>query len=868
MENPISFGQWIKQRGKALDLTQKELARCVGCSVSMLRKIESDERRPSRQIAELLAKCLGIRPEEHQVFLNVARGMLSVDHMPATANVFPADHLTESGASVPASNLPVQLAGLVGRQAEMARLSKMLQNPECRLITLTGPGGNGKTRLAIESASVNQDTFANGAYFVPLSSLSSHEFIIPAIAGSLGFTFFGTTDAKIQLINYLKNKNLLLLLDGIEHLLSGVELVMGILCLAPHVKLLVTSQERLDLQGEWVFEVHELAYPPEDQLERASEYGAVALFLRCARRARADFNPGSDEIKWIARICRLVNGMPLGIELAAAWVRVLSCKEIGEEIERDLNFLSGSSRDLPERHRSLRSVFDYSWKRLTTEQRHTLYRLSVFKGGFQREAANEVCGASLQLLSALVDKSLLQRAPAERYDMHELLRHYTWSKLTQADDQAGSVQNRHCSYYMGLLQKRVEHLKGPGQRESLDLISRELENIRAAWQWAVQGALLTELQKGVRGLWFFFDIRGRFQEAEDLFRQAVQLLEQNTDLRKQFGADYDVLIARLCSQQGWFCMRLGKNDQAQALLEKSIQPLRCSNQTEALIEALHNLGVFCRNAGDYKRAQDLFQEALSVATRTGDEWNIARAKGNLALGSQALGELQEAYDQTISAIRSYRILGDKRMNAIELQYLGGLSCELGIYDGAKENLQESLEISRAIDDTWGYAMALTQLSIVLQMQGMLQDAVRVCRESLALFRELGECGSIVHSLNQLGQATLALGDCSESRGAFGEALRTAMEVHNLPEVLEALTGIASWLVAIGQLEDAMELVDLILANPASSSEVLDRVNEIQMMLEAELPREELKRIQARRRPLETVVGEVLEKHLNTGIKEV
>jgi tetratricopeptide (TPR) repeat protein len=370
----------------------------------------------------------------------------------------------------------------------------------------------------------------------------------------------------------------------------------------------------------------------------------------------------------------------------------------------------------------------------------------------------------------------------------------------------------------------------------------------------------------IRGLWFFFDIRGRFQEAEGLFRQALQALEQNTDLKERAGEDYDVLVARLFSQQGWFCMRLGRNDQARALLERSIQPLRCSNAKEALLDALHNLGVFYRNAGEYRRSQELFQEALNTVTQIGDEWNIARAKGNLGLGSQALGELQEAYDKTVSAIRSYRTLGDKRMNAVELQYLGGLSCELGMYESAKKNLQESLEISRAIDDPWGYGMALTQLGIVLQMQGALQDAFRLCRESLALFRELGECGSILRSLNQLGQATLALGDYYESQEAFREALITAMEVHNLPEVLETLTGIASWLIARGQIEDAEELVELVLDNSASNREVLDRVGKIQTVLEAKLSQEQLERIQAETRSLESVVDESLERHLNIGIR--
>ena len=868
MDDPVSFGQWVKRRRRALDLTQKELAQCVGYSISALRKLESDERRPSRQIAELLADCLGIQVEERELFLKAARGILSFDHLPPAIRVFPGNHSSEHPRSTSTTNLPLQLSSLIGREAELANLSQMLQDPQCRLINLVGPGGNGKTHLAVEAAALNQDKFIDGVFFVSLTSLSSPEFVIPAIAGALDFTFFGATDPKIQIINYLDNKDLLLLFDGVEHVPGSVQLIMDLLCQAPGIKLLVTSQERLNLQGEWVFEVHGLAYPSDDQIEDALEYSAVDLFLQCAHRVKAEFNPGPGEMKWIVKICRMARGMPLGIELAAAWIRVLSPREIGEEIQRDLDFLSGSPRDEPERHHSLRAVFDYSWNLLTAEEQRGLCQLSVFKGGFQRESALGVAGASIQLLSALVDKSLLQRTPAGRYDMHELLRHYTWSKLMEMPDQGEQVRDRHCGYYMGLLQIQEEHLIGPGQKESLDLISQEFENIREAWGWATQRHQVTVLQKPIRSLGYFFDIRGRFQEAERVFRQTIQDLEGNQDLNNRFGEDYQVLIPRLYSQRGWFCMRLGKNDQARLLLERSVQLISSTNTKGALIEALHNLGVFYRNAGEYQPSQGLFREMAAVAAQIQDQWNLARANANLGLGSQAMGYLQEAHDKTVSAIKAFRNVGDTRMVAMELQYLGGISSELGFFEEAKKDLQESLKISQEIDDPWGVGMALTQLSMVLQNQDDPLEAVKLSRESLALFRGLGEILSILHSLNQLGRATMALGDYHQSQQIFSEALRTALEVHNLPEILETLAGISRWLMDKGELEEAGELVDLISTNPASSKEVLDRVNEIQSQLEIKTPGKPSRRINGNQPSLESVAEEVLEKYLKPETTQV
>lgn len=438
----VSFGAWVSQQRKALALTREQLAQYVGYSVSSLRKIESDERRPSQQMAELLAQGLQIVLDERPLFIKVARGVEGVEP-PGAVRPVSAAAWARPAPPPPISSLPALFTPLVGREVELAALARLLRNPQCRLLTLIGQVGIGKTRLAIEVASTQGELFPDGVYFVPLVSLPSPEFIVPTIADALGFTLSASIDPKLQLLNHLREKCLLLVLDGLEHLLEGAGLLAELLQQAPALKLLVTSCERLSLQAEWLFVLQGLPVPPFDQVQQAEEYGAVKLFVRSAGQAQVGFKLSAEERPWVVRICQLVEGMPLAIELAAVWVRLLSCREIAQEIERTLDFLSASARDLPERHRSMRAAFDHSWHLLSIEEQQALAKLSIFRGCFQREAAAEVAGVSLPLLTALVDKSLLrcnQCHETGRYSLHELIRQYAADKLHENfEEDAASV---------------------------------------------------------------------------------------------------------------------------------------------------------------------------------------------------------------------------------------------------------------------------------------------------------------------------------------------------------------------------------------------------------------------------------------------
>ncbi|MBL8056747.1 MAG: AAA family ATPase, partial [Anaerolineales bacterium] len=316
----------------------------------------------------------------------------------------------------------------VGRERELAEIAARLAEPACRLLTLVGPGGVGKTRLARQAAAAHRDLYPDGAAFVPLAAAGGPEAILAAVAGALNFTFYGRERPRQQVLDYLREKRVLLVLDNFEHLTAHVDLVDDLLTAAPGLRLIVTSRERLRVPGEWLLEVDGLPFPAEAEAPDAEAYGAVQLFLQTARRlySRTTF---TDELPAIARLCRLVDGLPLAIEMAAAWVRALPAAEIARQVEQNLALFARPLPHMPERQHSVRAVFEQSWSLLSEAEQRVLRRLSVFRGGFQKEAAERVAAAPLALLLSLTDKSLVRRRPDGRFEMHELLRQYAGEKL-------------------------------------------------------------------------------------------------------------------------------------------------------------------------------------------------------------------------------------------------------------------------------------------------------------------------------------------------------------------------------------------------------------------------------------------------------
>lgn len=398
-----------------------------------------------------------------------------------------------------------QTTFFVGRGTELDDIAGLMNNPLCRLLTLTGPGGIGKTQLAIEAAQRQNSIFPDGFCFIPLQSLNSHEFIVSALVGGLGFPVSPSNDLFEQLLDYLREKSLLLVMDNFEHLLEGIHLLSDILVHAPHVKILTTSRERLNLTEEWVYEVGGLAFPTDDSQLEIERYSAVQLFVQNARRVHHSFRLTPTHKPTVSRICRLVGGMPLGLELSSMWVRVLPCEVIADEIQRSLDILETTSRNMATRHRNMRAAFEPTWNRLTEVERDVFQKLSVFRGSFTLEAAEVVADASRFILLALVDKSLLRVDSTGRYTVHELLRQYGDEQLSHSPQTRDQTLDSHRAYYMSLLGEREKQMVFLGQqKEAVTKIGEELENLRLAWQRTVAQERFVEIAAGGEGLWGFY----------------------------------------------------------------------------------------------------------------------------------------------------------------------------------------------------------------------------------------------------------------------------------------------------------------------------------------------------------------------------
>ena len=855
-----TFGEWLRQQRSLRRLTREEFAKRVGCSVSALRKIEDGERRPSAQIAELMANCLEIPPGNRSTFVRVARGELSADRLlPEAAPV------SNAGISSPKGNIPIFPTPLIGREREVEQLSQLLRDPQCRLLTLVGPGGIGKTRLAIESASHMQDFFADGVHWVPFASANSTRFIVPVIADSIGFAFHHAShaDPKIQLFGYLKEKQVLLLTDNLEQLLiePGIEILAELLECAPQVKLLATSRQSLGLQGEWVFEVQGLPVPQGQQTRGSAPDTSIELFLQRARRAHVGYNFTIQDYPSILRICQLLEGMPLAIELAAAWVRTLPCDEIAREIERGLDFLSLSARDVPARHRSMRAVFAHSWRLLTADEQGVLLRLSVFQGGFRREAAEQVAEASLPVLSTLVTKSLIRRSSAGRYDLHDLIRQFAAEHFAERPQEQRATQACHGRYYLTYFGQADGPLRSSAQPETLAELTAEMDNFRAAWDWAVMHAEFALIEQTMRTFFRLYDTRGWFQEGLDMLDRAVSALEMAYGRSPQERTD-QVALGHLLATRSWLAYRLADYKQAQKMLDRSLEVLRPLNEPRVLVESITYLGRVMEMTGNYARALELYSEGLEMATAIGDRWFRAVC---LTLHTALLGitlnmvEPEITHKRLQSVVVDWRVIGDPRLVALGLDFLSRSARRLGRYDEARAALEENAALNSSIGFGWGLGTAYRGLGILAQAQGEHQQAVDMFRKSLGTFTELGGSWYVARVLAEMGWSIHALGNESEAGRVWRQALRLATDIHGIPVALEALTGFASLQAKQGDLEHALELLRIVSNHPASLQETKNRADRLRAELEAQLPSTQIEAIQARaaEKTFDAVVEELL-----------
>jgi predicted ATPase/transcriptional regulator with XRE-family HTH domain len=762
MNGTTSFGEWLKQRRKALDLTQQELGRCAGCSLATVLKLEADERRPSRQLAELLLRCLEVPHDEVPTLMRLARvksdtnGHAEPDLAPTpmpTRNVTKTAPLAIQNPKSP-NNLPAQLTRLIGREQAVEEISDYLLNDGIRLLTLTGPPGIGKTRLGLQVATQMLDYFRDGVFFVALASLREPDLVASTIVQTLGGKDEADQSPSARLARMLQDKQILLLLDNFEQFLgpelrkqeapnssAAAPLVVRLLEECPRLKVLVTSREVLHVRGEQQYTVSPLALPDSGVLpsvETFSHYPAIALFVDRARTVNPEFALTEENAKVVAAICARLDGLPLAIELVAARSKMLSPSALlarltaGSGTLTSLRLLTGGAHDLPIRHQTLRAAIDWSYDLLDKEEKLLFTRLGVFTGGFTLTAVEAICNAHGELgedvvdvVDSLLNKSLVrvgEQGEGEvepRFSMLETIHEYALERLTGGGE-LEQLQGLHVKYYLDLAEAAAAHLAGPEQTLWLNRLDCDYDNLRAA----ISQALLrgdAEIAARLGGaLLRYWMARSHFSEGRKWIERVLAQRENIPPLP----------LAKLLNGAAILASIQGDHEHASWLNEQGLEMYRASGDKSGIANSLNNLGILARHNGEFEQALLFFEESLTLCKELQDENRVAMLLGNLGVTTLDKGDIGRA----------------------ELL------------------LKESLALCRELGNKRGMVTALGKLAEVAQHRRDYEHMRSLYVEFVALLDEIGDNLSIINVIKGCAAAELA-----EGRPEYAASLLGAVE---------------------------------------------------------------------------------------------
>jgi predicted ATPase/transcriptional regulator with XRE-family HTH domain len=764
MDAPVSgissFGAWLKQRRKTLDLTREQLADRIGCSLATIAKIEAGERRPSVQLAELLADCLRLPPDQHQAFVELARRGRHTAGVVPSLLTGPAGHETvvRSVHAAPA-NLPAPITSFVGRQSETEALCRLL--PTVRLLTLTGAPGIGKTSLALHVARLMHEQFRDGVFFVPLSPVTGPALVAPAIAGAIGVKDTVSGVSLESLAEHLGSSAVLLLLDNFEHVLDAGPMVARLLAACPGLKVLVTSREALHLYGEQQFPVPPLRLPDPAELPclRASQYGcsdlsspngvsqecvetllaypALALFVERARAVQPDFRLREDNAAAVAQTCARLDGLPLAIELAATRVKLLSPAEMLERLDSRLTLLRGGAWDLPARQQTLLGAIEWSFELLNSRDQAAFTRLAVFSGGCTLAAAEAVCNAAgdlgasvLESLQSLLDKNLLQPAVGPRGEsrvaMLETVREFALMKLGEARA-VDATRKLHMEYYLALAEAAEPEMRGLEGAAWLNRLESDRDNLRLALEWAERCGR-TDL--GLRltvALWWFWLTRGPHTEARRWFE---------VFLSKPSSAATE-LRAKALNGAGQLAWMSFDYPAAHRYYRESISLAREQGDTRRVAIGLRGLANVARDEGNFGLSRSLYEESLVLFREIGDDEYVGYSLMSMGLDAQRQGELERARGLFEESLAIWQARRDEHGSATCLMNLGGMAYRESDYASSSAFYRESIRVYGRLRETPGLAEALSGLGRATAAEGRATEAVRQFAAAEALLDETG-----------------------------------------------------------------------------------------------------------------------------------
>jgi serine/threonine protein kinase/tetratricopeptide (TPR) repeat protein len=672
--------------------------------------------------------------ELENILKEVSTGGVQMMSAPAIHTAIPKQ---PTSAPLIRHNLPINTTPFVGRETEIAQLQHLLEQSHERLVTIVATGGMGKTRLSLEvghmmvqsqSASITQLAFQHGVYFLPLAPLSSPDQIPTLLAEVLDCKLVSNTPQQ-EIITLIKNQHLLLILDNFEHLLGGAMLVSEWLQVAPHIKVIATSRERLNLQEETVFRLGGLDIPNEKDLPVALESAVVKLFVQSAKRVQADFRLQEHEIGAVVAICRQLDGLPLGVVLAAVWVEMLTVAEIRTEIERNLDFLESDSQNLPERQRSIRAVFEYSYRLVGLPEQDILQQLSVFVGKFTREAAQAVTGANLRQLNLLLNKSLIRRnVDSGLFEMHELVRQYAHEKLAQSG-RVTDIADTHSRYYLQWLASLQNDLMGTRQFESLNEVEIAFENIRKAWQHATQHHHTVWLLPTFVSLDVFCLERGYQVEISALMRTSQTIYATHTDtIDRQFYKRLTVFIAQYNPMS---------NLANQLLADDILASARTSQDRYFTAIVLYILAMMYRRRGELEKAIAHYHESLDIMRQLELMYYVSSVLNALALCLNMSGRSNESVALLNESLQISRAHGDYGQASTAIQTLSAIAFYQGDYQIFHQRIIEALDIAIQVADYTAISFSRVNATFLPMLEGDFDKARQEIYETIPHIRLTG-----------------------------------------------------------------------------------------------------------------------------------
>ena len=775
--------------------------------------------------------------------------------------------------SKPPPSLPIQITPFIGREEELDELAKLLAKPDVRLVTILAPGGMGKTRLALEAGAAQSAHFAHGVYFISLAPLGSVSGVLSTIAEAVNFQFYSGANPQQQLIDYFREKQVLLLLDNFEHLLAGTGLVNEILRAAPGVKVLVTSRARLNLRVETVYVLRGMAYQNVTSMDTLQEsqrfqdqsaYSAIRLFVGSAQRVRPDFEIHSGNLNHITRICRLVGGMPLGIELAAAWAGMLSTEEIVNEIQGGLDFLAIEMLDAPKRHHSIRAVLERSWDMLDDSNQDVFKKLSVFRGGFTRNAAQEVAGAALQQLLTLANQSFIMRTRTGRYQVHELLRQFAGERLEQNADEKQRIHERHCEYFAAFVKQREAEILAGDKNEAL----LEIDNIRAAWRYAVKKGVYAAIRKLSFGFHWIYHNQGWHPEGLTAFESAADALREEDPvgergiaygqilwllgMYKKKAGQYQIGTQLVCLSPvilrrlgADFELAIANNAVAYSRDNHDIDVLPGLQESLAIYQemdiswgtafTLKTLGDVYFGMGSYGEAEYNYQESLNISQKIKYNRGVAaayRGLGDICFNQEVFSQARRQYEKSLTM---YQRIGYISGIGDLFQSLGRVATILGEYDLAEEYHQEALSIHKDYLSTAFSTADLGDVYLATSRYGEARDRYQEALDIIQGGDFQPDRGML---FCKFGYLAAAIGDHQEAQNRFVSALKIGLDFQAVSLCLDTLPGMGTLLAQTGETEHAVEIAALALSHersdPFTKEKARKLLNELEVQLSPEI----------------------------------